>query len=642
MNNSPYEFAKEVWGWIEPTETIIQQAKYAIEVMDNQYKTGEIVTLLEILPLTRSQELLKNALEQASTRKVKTLDAMITAASPDEASFLETNRNRILATNNAIQYISKVGDADITIHPVMANKNVQEYCDKINCVVVLIQGTTPLLLFAEFNKQYSDFSTLPEQEQSNNPIYMALEKRNDNTPKEVATATNLKLGLASGHDVILHARALTEAKSNDNADGAKQIRHHELMSNQALRKLGSIHEEVIRRGGTDIHISPVSDQKLVPVEARIHTRLIQLEKSLWPNEQEYQSIKKYLLNNSGAVSDGAELKREADGKYLYSSSGKQINVRAGFIALNTDDRLSNNNALIRLRLLPKTKGEIKLQNKGMPVNVVEKLSETMYSNSGLVLVAGPTGAGKSTTMLGLVQLHRLTWQDTKSRLSIEDPVEQDVPGIHQIQLKKLPGESEEQAWANILSGIVRMDPDLIVMGEVRNEQTANMAAQLAITGHMALATVHANNVNEAFERLINMPNSSALTHLIVGAMRAVIAQRLFPKLCQHCSKEIQIDDHTKNRITDFMRRRGHEESDVPNTSREVNKTGCQHCKNEGTVGVVPAVEILPVSQEVKAIVLDPDKNSLERIDAHRVTTMEEMTLDLIAKGLTPVSSLFLL
>lgn len=278
----------------------------------------------------------------------------------------------------------------------------------------------------------------------------------------------------------------------------------------------------------------------------------------------------------------------------------------------------------------------------MPKHIVDHLRDAMFNDSGLILVVGPTGAGKSTTMLGCVELDRELWGDTKSRISIEIPVEREVPGINQVQAKVLPNETLEEAFKTYLGSFVRLDPDFMVMGEIRDRETAQMAAQQSVTGHKTLATLHANNTEEAIERLIILSEDESLRHLVIGACQTIIAQRLFPKVCDKCSIQRPLSNIEHRRIK-HMKEIGTISGDVDLiTVRDIHKEGCESCNYEGTIGVVPAFEVLDVTNEVKEIVLSSDSTRLGEIKKLRVATMESMAIEHIKRGHTPISSLFLL
>jgi len=202
----------------------------------------------------------------------------------------------------------------------------------------------------------------------------------------------------------------------------------------------------------------------------------------------------------------------------------------------------------------------------------------------MMLVTGPTGSGKSTTLASIL---RSLVDEPKHTLSLEDPIEINVPGINQIQIHEKIGFSFAKALRNIL----RHDPDIIMVGEIRDGETAMISVQAALTGHVMLSTIHTNSAAAAFSRLVNM---GVEPYLISATVKGVMAQQLLPKLCQKCHSTRELKDD----VADFITKYGiNAEGLVDHFS-----TGCNFCNNTGISGRVMVYEFLNVTPELQKLI----------------------------------------
>ncbi len=274
---------------------------------------------------------------------------------------------------------------------------------------------------------------------------------------------------------------------------------------------------------------------------------------------------------------------------------------------------------IVMRLLPKEREVVQLLNLGFEADHLEAVSSAIEESNGMFLVTGPTGSGKSTTLSGALAAAN---DGRKKIISVEDPVEFVVPGVTQIQAHAEIGYT----FAKALRAILRQDPDVIMVGEIRDKETAEIAIQSAMTGHMVLSTVHTNDALSVFPRLVDM---GVEPFLVAAPMKLVQAQRLVRKLCDHCAEPAPMNEEI---VSDLM---ALDTADEPAWRRAV---GCDHCLGVGYRGRTGIYEIYPVAREVRDLV--SGNANIAEIRAHLLAAghrnLYQDGLMKAARGLTSV------
>ncbi|MDR0728380.1 MAG: Flp pilus assembly complex ATPase component TadA, partial [Puniceicoccales bacterium] len=200
----------------------------------------------------------------------------------------------------------------------------------------------------------------------------------------------------------------------------------------------------------------------------------------------------------------------------------------------------------------------------------------MNASNGMILVAGPTGSGKSTTLYAVIK--KISSPEQKV-LTVEDPVEYQIDGVNQIAVNERVG----MTFARALRAMLRQAPNVILVGEIRDKETAEMAIRAALTGHLVLSTVHARDTINAVTRLVDL---GVPTYLIAATLRGILSQRLVQKLCPSCARPVPCDE-------DFLRRSGHEGT-LPAGTVTYEAVGCEHCLRTGYRGRLAAYEVLPI------------------------------------------------
>jgi len=364
--------------------------------------------------------------------------------------------------------------------------------------------------------------------------------------------------------------------------------------------------EAIKSGVSDIHIEPYR------FSSRVRYRLDGIL-----TEQEHFS--KFLHSNYGAVVtrfkimgklDIAERRLPQDGAIPFKIDGKVVDLRLSILPTATNER-------IVMRVLNKDAGDISLEQLNFEETDLKNLRKAIHGTQGLVLVTGPTGSGKTTTLYSILK------EVSKPHLNIltaEDPVEYELDGVGQVQIKDDIGYNFQRA----LRSFLRQDPEIILVGEMRDKETVDIGLKAALTGHLVFSTLHTNDAPSSITRLQNMGTPD---YLISAAVSLILAQRLARKTCTEC--RVPDSDITPKALADFG-------FTVEQASRaKVQKgEGCPKCKDSGYKGRMGIYEILSVSKPIKEAILrqatTPELKEIAMKEGFR--TMQDMGRELILTG----------
>jgi general secretion pathway protein E len=344
-----------------------------------------------------------------------------------------------------------------------------------------------------------------------------------------------------------------------------------ILEDPVVRAVDMILEQAVRDRASDIHIVP--DHESVRVRFRVDGILT--DAITLPHGSHYQ-----LLSRIKVLADMniAERRRPQDGQFSDLISGEET-----FFRVATSDTTWGEMATIRV--LGRTESILNLNGLGMQPEVVEQFKQIVHSPFGMVLVAGPTGSGKTTTLYAaLNQLDR----NQHNILTIEDPVEYNFQGINQIQVNR----AADITFASGLRGVMRLDPDKIMVGEIRDTETANAAVQAALTGHLVLSSIHANDAAGTLFRLIHL----GIDHyLINSSVLGMVSQRLIRLSCPHCSVKVAPSETLKKIY----------KSEMGEDLKEFNKgEGCTYCHQTGYLGRTGVFELLKVNKKIRKLFSD--------------------------------------
>ncbi|CAA0080937.1 type II secretion system ATPase GspE [Zhongshania aliphaticivorans] len=335
-----------------------------------------------------------------------------------------------------------------------------------------------------------------------------------------------------------------------------------------IRLINALFGEALKRDASDIHIETY--EKTMSVRLRVDGIL---QEVLTPSRR----LAPLLVSRIKVMSrlDIAEKRVPQDGRVSLRIAGRSVDVRVSTIPSNYGER-------VVMRLLDKQAARIDINQLGMPEKTLAALKDLLQQPNGILLVTGPTGSGKTTTLYaGLMSLN----DRRRNILTVEDPVEYDIDGIGQTQVHAKVG----MTFARGLRAILRQDPDVVMLGEVRDKETAEIAVQASLTGHMVLSTLHTNTAVGAVTRLVDI---GVEPYLIASSLKGVVAQRLVRKLCQHCRHEI-ILDKTEARLLGDLSLEGH---------KAYNAAGCDECQHTGYKGRQGVYELLVVDREVAELI----------------------------------------
>jgi general secretion pathway protein E len=333
-----------------------------------------------------------------------------------------------------------------------------------------------------------------------------------------------------------------------------------------IRLINGIIAEAVRQGASDIHIEPYETGLVV----RLRNDGVLEEKLRLP-----PSVAPVIVSRIKVMArlDIAERRVPQDGRIGLTLGGKLIDVRVSTLPSRAGER-------VVLRVLDKENTGMSLDLLGISDECLEVLTAALAEPNGIILVTGPTGSGKTTTLYaGLKRLN----DGSRNILTVEDPVEYAVEGVGQTQVNEKVG----MTFAAGLRAILRQDPDVVMVGEIRDRETADIAVQAALTGHLVLSTVHTNDAIGAVTRLRDMKIEP---FLLASTLRAVVAQRLVRRLCAECREPVQCD----NRLGALL---GFEAGTVV-----YQATGCPSCKQTGYQGRIGVFEAVRVDETIRKII----------------------------------------
>jgi general secretion pathway protein E len=368
-----------------------------------------------------------------------------------------------------------------------------------------------------------------------------------------------------------------------------------------IRLINGLIAEAVRLGASDIHLEPY-DTALI-VRMRVDGVLKEMLR-LAPRSAPLIVSRVKVM----ARLDIAERRVPQDGRIPLSSGGKSFDVRVSTLPSRAGERVA-------LRILDKEQADLKLEELGMAPAVLERFHAALAEPNGIILVTGPTGSGKTTSLyagLGLLN------DGSRNILTVEDPVEYAVTGVGQTQVNAKVG----MTFAAGLRAILRQDPDVVMVGEIRDVETAQIAVQASLTGHLVLSTVHTNNALGAITRLRDM---GVEPFLLASTLRMIMAQRLVRRLCPHCRRPEPADAAAARLV-------GVEVGAVLHRPE-----GCAHCKHTGYAGRIGVYECLRVDDRLRRLISEgADEDAMAAHAFASADTLGQAARAYVLAGLTTV------
>ncbi len=347
-----------------------------------------------------------------------------------------------------------------------------------------------------------------------------------------------------------------------------------------IRLLNSLLSEAVRAGASDVHLEPFENELIVRLRIDgILTEIASLSAKLAP----------YLVSRVKVMSrlDIAEKRLPQDGRLSLTLGGKSYDVRVSTLPIRYGER-------VVMRLLDKDNALVGLDALGMSDELRAPFQSVLRDPNGIILVTGPTGSGKTTTLYAALGVLN---DQSRNIMTVEDPVEYALQGVSQTQVNGKVG----MTFASGLRSILRQDPDVVMVGEIRDMETAEIAVQASLTGHIVLSTVHTNSAAAAVTRLVDM---GVEPFLLASSLKLVVAQRLVRRLCPQCK---QADNSGISTAVMGLKK-------LPAKSNISRPVGCPACQNTGYRGRVGIFELLVVDDQLRELV--QSGASEQQIEAH--------------------------
>jgi len=378
-----------------------------------------------------------------------------------------------------------------------------------------------------------------------------------------------------------------------------------------IRFVNEVIHRAIGERATDIHFEPLRDDiqiryridgELVPV--RLPDNLVRVQDAI---------ISRLKIMAKLNIS---EKRRPQDGRITFNDGKTEMDIRVSTFPTMYAESIS-------LRLLNEKSQPLSVRELGLLPDDEDKVNQALARPHGIILVTGPTGAGKSTSLTAF--LRKINHPERRI-ITVEDPIEYEVPGVNQTQIHHEIGLD----FAAALRHILRQDPDVIMVGEIRDRETADIGIRASLTGHLVLSTLHTNDAPGALTRLIDMDIEP---FLIASSVEMIIAQRLVRRLCPHCAKPVELnEDILRSQLLSL----GIDVSEVANAHLIRKAAGCDRCGGRGYRGRVGIFEVLVVSEEIHGLIVEKASARIirETALAQGMRSLQKCGWEQVKRGLT--------
>ncbi|KKP79979.1 MAG: hypothetical protein A2271_01095 [Candidatus Moranbacteria bacterium RIFOXYA12_FULL_35_19] len=376
----------------------------------------------------------------------------------------------------------------------------------------------------------------------------------------------------------------------------------------------------VEGSASDIHIEPMDKDYRVRfrVDGILHVSLIM------PKEIGPAVISRIKILANLKID---EKRKPQDGRFRTISEGKEIDFRVSTLPVISGEK-------VVMRILDKDQGLANIEALGLFGTALENVKKALKETYGMILFTGPTGSGKSTSLYALLKILNI---EERNIITLEDPIEYNIEGLNQSQIKPEIGYT----FASGLRTILRQDPNVIMVGEIRDAETAELAVHAALTGHLMFSTLHTNTAIGAIPRLIDMQIEP---FLLASSFRIVVAQRLVRKICENCKEEKKVPESIKKVIEQEIKNISQDELkkygiDLVKEIKFYHGKGCDKCNGTGLRGRLAIYEAVPINENIKNIITE-SKGSEDLINKERealgILTIKQDGILKIIKGLTTI------
>lgn len=405
---------------------------------------------------------------------------------------------------------------------------------------------------------------------------------------------------------------------------AKEKAENDVFKNAPVAKLVQvIISHAVEGKASDIHIEPMDNDYRVRfrVDGILHVSLI-IPKEIGP-----AVISRVKILSNLKID---EKRKPQDGRFRTISGGKEIDFRVSSLPVISGEK-------IVMRILDKDQGLASIEALGLEGKALEDMKKSIMETYGMILFTGPTGSGKSTSLYALLKILNI---EERNIITLEDPIEYNIEGLNQSQIKPEIGYT----FASGLRTILRQDPNVIMVGEIRDGETAELAVHAALTGHLMFSTLHTNTAVGAIPRLIDM---GIEPFLLSSSLRMVVAQRLVRRICDDCKEEKEVPDSVKKAILKQLDKISPEEIkryglDISKGIKFYHGKGCDACNGKGLRGRVAIYEVVPVNDRVKDIITEHKGNEemlMKERTEMKVLEMKQDGILKILKGFTTIEEI---
>lgn len=415
---------------------------------------------------------------------------------------------------------------------------------------------------------------------------------------------------------IVRGVKITEEELNKYGEKFSSFKdfQEEIAKAQITEIVTMIMAAAVKSNSSDIHIE--AEEKSIKIRFRVDGVLhdvAAIDKSSW---EKIISRMKLLASVKINIAD-----KPQDGRLSIYLRDERVDIRASFLPTNFGES-------VVMRLLRSSAVGLEFNDLGIRGRAFEQLKREVERPNGMIITTGPTGSGKTTTLYAI--LRKLNNPETKI-ITIEDPIEYQLSGVNQSQTSK------NYTFAQGLRSIVRQDPDIVMVGEIRDLETAEIAIQASLTGHLVLSTIHTNDAAGTVPRFLSM---GAKPYLLAPAMNAMIGQRLIRKVCEKCKHEAKLDDEILKRAKDQLNGLLEEDKkkiDFGNL-KFYQGDGCEACQGIGYKGRVGIYEVLTMNHEIEKLILSGQTSEYDMSDNAKKNGMITMVQDGLLKALDGITS----
>lgn len=621
------------WGWTKPPEEVLIQATKAAEIRG--VMTGQVLVDWKIIDTETRDRLLAT-----KPPKVLTLDHFA-----EQDSNVLPYKEIIRALQSGYPFYEKL--SLLQPHDMMDNASVFKRCEALDAVLMTVEQERAVLVFHEF-VALDSYMTNGKSVMATDPIVEA----NGGKAPLLAVALREETTSLLKRYSRNHSGANVEDDSS-NTLNTWHVRAHDLKSSPEKRELARIFDHAIKEGASDVSLVPMDSGSL-----EVYIRKFGLLVPAFDDRKDLHAARKAVINSaiatpalnfiqtkSNANKKPGRLRLPGDGNLRYKSAAGDAYMRISIIPLflfNDDKHLRSVSIRIFERKDFSDGSSINLKELRVPDHILQHLCDAMNMSEGVILASGPLNQGKSTLIAGMLAEHYRIHGDTKKRISLEEPIERNIPGVTQFQAPDWIDDPGER-FSVMLKGFKRHDFNVMFLGEIRDSDGADYSVRFASSGHLFLSTIHAKDSLMAFDILYEMVDED-LRFQLIESMSLSSSQRLIPEVCECGTKDSPITEDERRLFKKNLELLG-ASFEVPETFTRTNLAGCPKCMY-GSKGSLPVIELLLFTRKVKdaAHSLRRGDNVAARkvIQDAKLTTLLEEGLKYVRAGQADLRSVLFL